>query len=48
MLSQFDYGTMLAGAAAIASGFVAYLAIEKRRKPIKSSESGEGEAGNKQ
>lgn len=48
MLSQFDYGTMLAGAAAIASGFVAHLAIEKRRKPIKSSESGEGEAGNKQ
>jgi basic amino acid/polyamine antiporter, APA family len=48
MLSQFDYGTMLAGAAAIASGFVAHLAIEKRRRPIKSSESGEGEAGNKQ
>jgi APA family basic amino acid/polyamine antiporter len=49
MLSQFDYGTMLAGAAAIASGFVAHLAIEKRGKPIKSSESGEGVAGdNKQ
>lgn len=49
MLSQFDYGIMLAGAAAIASGFVAHLAIEKRGKPIKSSESGEGVAGdNKQ
>jgi APA family basic amino acid/polyamine antiporter len=49
MLSQFDYGTMLAGATAIASGFVAHLAIEKRGKPIKSSESGEGVAGdNKQ
>lgn len=51
MLSQFDYGTMLAGAAAIASGFVAQLAIEKhreRRQPIKSSESGEGPGDNKQ
>lgn len=49
MLSQFDYGTMLAGAAAIASGFVAYLVIEKRAKGIKFPESEEGPAGgNKQ
>jgi hypothetical protein len=41
MLTQFDYGTMLAEAAAIRSGFVAHVAIENPREPIKSYESGE-------
>ena len=47
MLSQFDYGAILAGVVAIASGFVAHQAIEKYGNRIKSSESQEGAADNK-
>ena len=52
MLTQFDYGTILAGGAAITSGFVAYLAIEKKRREhlTKSYESSreDGWGDNKQ
>lgn len=52
MLSQFDYGTMLAGAVATASGLIAHLVIEKHREyrqPITSpSESAEGTGDDKQ
>jgi APA family basic amino acid/polyamine antiporter len=42
MLSQFDYGIMLAGGIAIASGLIAHLWIEKRRSVTKSPKSREG------
>jgi APA family basic amino acid/polyamine antiporter len=45
MLSQFDYGIMLAGAIATASGFVAHIAVEKYKKTTKSSESRERVTG---
>ena len=37
MLSQFSYGTILAGFVAIASGYIAHRAIEKYGKHIESS-----------
>ena len=45
MLSQFDYGIMLAGAIAIVSGFAAHIAVEKYRKTIKSFDSRERMTG---
>ncbi len=45
MLSQFDYGIMLAGAVATASGFAAHIAVEKYRKTKKSFESRERMTG---
>ena len=45
MLSQFDYGIMLAGAVATVSGFAAHIAVEKYRKTIKSFESRERMTG---